>query len=193
LGSLFSPDGLRAASLQLAFGLMYSCGLRPSECVKLRCADYDARAGAITVTATKFNGQRIVPLSDSTAAAAESHLAHVSAKPDDPMLPNTGGKPLDVRALEYAWKAARPVLLPDGGSWTRRPPRPYDCRHSYCVHTLERWLADGRDVNALMPFLSIYMGHSKLQDTYWYLTATDNLLDTASDLFWSYAGGGVDA
>ncbi len=56
--------------------------------------------------------------------------------------------------------------------------------------TLEGWLADGADVDAMMPRLSAYVGHRKVQDTYWYLSATDALLGTASDMFASYALGG---
>ena len=89
----------------------------------------------------------------------------------------TGGRPFDVRAVE-------------GAGWDRRPPRPYECRHSFCTHTIERWVAEGRDVNAMMPILSAYVGHSKVADTYWYLTATDALLDAASDMFWASVGGG---
>jgi hypothetical protein len=56
--------------------------------------------------------------------------------------------------------------------------------------TLEGWLASGVDVDAMMPRLSAYVGHRKVQDTYWYLSATDALLGTASDMFASYALGG---
>ena len=55
---------------------------------------------------------------------------------------------------------------------------------------LEGWLAAGLDVDAMMPRLSAYVGHRKVQDTYWYLSATDALLGTASDMFASYALGG---
>ena len=51
-------------------------------------------------------------------------------------------------------------------------------------------MASGVDVDAMMPYLSAYLGHRKIADTYWYLTATDVLLDSASNMFKEYAAGG---
>lgn len=192
LSGIYSPDGLRARSASAMCGLMRACGLRPSECVRLRVGDYDAGRGAIAVIATKFNRSRIVPLSDSAAQHVESHLSSIPAgHAAAPVFPRTGGRPFDLKALEYAWQITRDVLLPDGeAEWGRRPPRPYDCRHAFATRTLEGWLASGVDVDAMMPYLSAYLGHQKIADTYWYLSATDRLLGTASSMFESYAGGG---
>ena len=195
LSCLHSPDGLRARSAVAMCGLMRACGLRPSECCRLTVGDYDARTATLSVVATKFNRSRLVPLGDSAAARIESHLSAVPAThAAHPMFPRTGGRPFDVRALEYAWQLTRDALLPDGETaWGRRPPRPYDLRHTMITKTLEGWLAAGVDVDAMMPRLSAYVGHRKLQDTYWYLSATDALLGTASDMFATYAfGGGRD-
>jgi hypothetical protein len=43
------------------------------------------------------------------------------------------------------------------------------------------------DVNKLLPQLSVYLGHAKPQNTYWYLTATPELLRNAGSRFESYA------
>jgi integrase/recombinase XerD len=190
LSQLYSPDGLRAKSLSTLFGLMYSTGMRPSECIHLTFDDYDSLNGTIFVRQTKFNRERLVPLSSTTAEALEAH-ARVMTKSSktDQIFQRTGGTSFDVRAVEYGWQLARQVLLPDSEQWSSRPPRPYDCRHSFCTHTIEKWVANGCDINAMMPLLSTYVGHSKIADTYWYLTATESLLDVASDIFWASVGG----
>lgn len=192
LSGIHSPDGLRARSAVAMCGLMRACGLRPSECCRLAVGDYDARTATLSVVATKFNRSRLVPLSDGAAARVESHLSSLpGARDGDPMFPGTGGRPFGVRGLDYAWRLVRDALLPDGvTAWDRRPPRPYDVRHTMITKTLEGWLASGVDVDAMMPRLSAYVGHRKVQDTYWYLSATDSLLGTASDMFGSYALGG---
>ena len=192
LSKIYSPDGLRARSASAMCGLMRSCGLRPSECVRLTVGDYDPSTGVISVIATKFNRSRLVPISDSAATRIESHLSTIPAgHAGAPLFPRTGGRPFDVRALEYAWQITRDVLLPDGAvRWNRRPPRPYDCRHAFATKTLEGWLASGADIDAMMPYLSAYLGHRKLADTYWYLSATDGLLGTASNMFGDYVLGG---
>ena len=45
------------------------------------------------------------------------------------------------------------------------------------------WHQEGKDVNALLPHLSVYLGHVQPECTYWYLTATPDLLMAAADRF----------
>ena len=47
------------------------------------------------------------------------------------------------------------------------------------VSTLVRWYRDGVDVERHLPELSTYLGHAHITDTYWYLTATPELLQHA--------------
>jgi hypothetical protein len=42
----------------------------------------------------------------------------------------------------------------------------------------------------MAPNLSVYLGHLNLQKSYWYLTATPELLGTAAERFQRYADGG---
>ncbi len=65
----------------------------------------------------------------------------------------------------------------------RRPPRLYDIRHSFACHTILRWLENGEDVNQKIYLLSVYMGHVKPADTYWYPTSTPELLASACERF----------
>lgn len=95
----------------------------------------------------------------------------------------TGGKQLKLRNLEYAMQLIRTVLLPETQNWVNRPPRLYDIRHSFACHTLLKWLKNGIDVNAKILYLSTYLGHVKVADTYWYLTGSPELMDFASYSF----------
>jgi hypothetical protein len=49
------------------------------------------------------------------------------------------------------------------------------------------WCREGTDVQALLPTLSVYLGHVRPQESYWYLTATLELLGTAAERFRVYA------
>jgi integrase len=60
-------------------------------------------------------------------------------------------------------------------------------RHTFAVRRLLSWYSQGMDVNKLLPNLSVYLGHAKPQNTYWYLTATPDLLRKAGSRFESYA------
>ena len=46
---------------------------------------------------------------------------------------------------------------PAGG----QQPRPYDFRHHFAYANVERWMAQGKDVTAMLPYLARYMGHAE--------------------------------
>jgi integrase len=54
--------------------------------------------------------------------------------------------------------------------------RIHDARHSFAVATLLDWYRQGLDVQALMPRLSVYLGHIDPAATYWYLTGSPELM-----------------
>jgi integrase/recombinase XerD len=67
----------------------------------------------------------------------------------------------------------------------RRPgdrggPRIHDLRHFFAVQTLLKWYRTGADVEARLPQLATYLGHVHVRDSYWYLSATPELLKLAT-------------
>ena len=63
----------------------------------------------------------------------------------------------------------------------RRPP------HLRSGHLLG-WYRDGADVQARLPLLSTYLGHTDPRHTYWYLSAAPELLALAADRMQRYPG-----
>jgi integrase len=55
-------------------------------------------------------------------------------------------------------------------------PRLHDLRHTFAVNTLLGWYRDGVDVQARLPLLSTFLGHVHPANTYWYLSATPQLM-----------------
>ena len=53
------------------------------------------------------------------------------------------------------------------------------------------WYQEDINVHARLPHLSVYLGHVKPEYTYWYLTATPELLRQAGDVFEQHAEGGL--
>jgi hypothetical protein len=56
------------------------------------------------------------------------------------------------------------------------------------VNTLLGWYRDDADVQALLPLLSTYLGHTDPRHTYWYLSAAPELLALAADRMQRHAG-----
>lgn len=53
-------------------------------------------------------------------------------------------------------------------------------RHHFAYANVERWMAQGIDVAAMLPYLSTYMGHGSVESTYYYV-------HTSPDFMASYA------
>lgn len=64
-----------------------------------------------------------------------------------------------------------------------RRPRIQDLRHAFAVRRLVRWYEEGADVSQKMLALSTYLGHVKVTDTYWYLSAVPELMTIAAQRF----------
>jgi integrase/recombinase XerD len=43
------------------------------------------------------------------------------------------------------------------------------------------WYRSGQDVERLLPVLSTYLGHAHVTDTYWYLSASPELMGLARE------------
>ena len=48
-------------------------------------------------------------------------------------------------------------------------PRAYDFRHHFACANIMKWMNEGKDVHAMLPYLMTYMGHSSLESTYYYI------------------------
>ena len=61
---------------------------------------------------------------------------------------------------------------PAGG----QQPRPYDFRHHFAYANIERWMAQGNDVTAMLPYLARYMGHASIESTYYYIHTSPDFM-----------------
>ncbi len=66
------------------------------------------------------------------------------------------------------------------GPHAHHGPRLHDFRHRFAMHTLVQWSRSGQDVERRLPVLSTYLGHVRVSDTYWYLTACPELMGLAT-------------
>lgn len=178
-GTIAAP--MSSATLQALISLIAATGLRVGEALAL---DRDAGPDAAMLTVTGKNDQtRRVPLHPTTVSMLARYAARrdrLCPHPASPALfiTSTGQR---ARQRGVAETFARLVVLagittPPG----RRRPRVHDLRHTFAVTTLTQWYRDGADVQAKLPMLSAYLGHSCPEATYWYFQATPELLALAA-------------
>jgi integrase/recombinase XerD len=177
---------LRAATAETVIGLLAATGLRSGEVVRLNHSDIDLTARTLRVVATKRNTSRELIVHESTAAAlavyARLRQESFPAASSPGFFVSTTGHRLSQSTLNSTFRllVRAAGLEPLPGSRARRP-RPHDMRHSFAVSCLVAWYRAGEDVQAHLPALSAYLGHSEPKDTYWYLSAVPELLALASD------------
>lgn len=183
-GEMVPP--LRAATFQTLIGLLAVTGMRSGEALRLNGGDVDLTTGTIAILATKFNKSRIVVAHPTTREALAGYASlrdqRWPIRHDTAFFVSNSGARLSPSSLYagFGQLLERTGLTPPANA-RRRRPRPHDLRHSFAVATLLDWYRNDRDVAALLPSLSAWLGHAQPKDTYWYLSAVPELLAAASE------------
>ena len=180
-----SLSGLKAHTYATLIGLLACTGMRVGETLAIDCSDIDWQQGALLVRHSKFDKSREVPLHPTTVQALRAYgqardqcLPRISSPA---FLLSLAGTRLNYKNVHFYFLR----LLNRAGLADRQPRRPriHDLRHTFAIRTLCRWYREGMDVQACLPALSTYLGHVCPSQTYWYLTATPDLLKAASGRF----------
>jgi integrase len=174
---------IQAATLEAIVGLLWATGLRVAEALRLDNGDLDPGDQTLFVRESKGGRSRIVPVDESVMAA----LLHYQRVRDEAfsrpkcssLFVSTVGRRWHGGNLGAAFKMVV-ATLDLGTTSAGRAPRLGDLRHSFAVSTLLAWHLDDRDVNAMLPVLSTYLGHVSPSSTYWYLSASPELLAAAA-------------
>ena len=181
---LSGTTGLRPLTYGTLLGLLTVTGMRSGEVVSLDRDDFDLVDGVVTVRDSKFGKTRLIHLHESTKKALNSYAGQ-----RDCLCPNPQGPGffLDERGIRITdWKLRWTFAKLAQRTGLRAPsdchghgPRLHDIRHTFACKTLLSWYRDGVDVECRLPRLATWLGHAKISDTYWYLTATPELMQAA--------------
>jgi integrase/recombinase XerD len=166
---------LRHLIMPEVFRLLYGCGFRVSEVLKLQVRDVDLNQGIITVRQGKFRKDRLVPPALPLVNRLRKYAAHFENRPPNAIFfPAPSGRPF---SLYTVYRLFRQLLLQCGISHGGRGkgPRIHDARHLFAVRALRRWYQDGADLDAKLPLLATYLGHVNLSETQHYLHLTAEL------------------
>jgi len=172
----------RTATYRTLIGLLATTGLRIGEAIGLDRDDFDAMNGVLRIRNGKFGKSRELPLHSSTVAAIDHYLRRV----DRPRLPSNGSalflSPAGTRLLYVNAQNTFQRLVRHCGIMPRSAacrPRPHDLRHSFAVNTILDAYRNGNDPGTRLAILSTYLGHINPAQTYWYLSASPELLKLA--------------
>lgn len=170
------------AAIGTLIGLVAATGLRSGEAIGLDVEDLD-RDGQLLWVVGKYAKQRLVPLHPSTIVALDAYLqvrSTTPASPTGPLLVGPRGRRLNSNTARGLFRA----VVNDCGLEPRpgcSAPRLHDFRHSFAVDSLIDAHRNGVDVDARIATLATYLGHVDPANTYWYLTASPQLMAIVTD------------
>ena len=191
---LLPIGGLRPLTYRTLFGLLWATGLRISEALHLKPQDVDREREMLTIRQTKFRKSRLVPLHPTTVRAltryVDARQRKLSGLTLETFFVSDLGKQLPDRTVHSTFEKLRARL-----GWVARgghaAPRIHDLRHSFICQGLLRSYQQHEPIDNVIDALSTYVGHAKVSDTYWYVTATPELMAVAAQRFVSFVEGGA--
>lgn len=188
--TLSSP--LRVATYRTLIGLLAVTGMRVGEAINLDRDDFDARYAVLVIRHAKFNKTREIPLHATTVAALRRYLARRDRQRGQARTPALLISPAGTRLLycNVHWTFQRLVRQAGLVARTRScRPRIHDLRHSFAVQTLIDAYQNGVDTQQRLTVLSTYLGHVDPGRTYWYLSASPELLGRAAERLEQHGDG----
>ena len=155
--------------------ILYCSGLRISEALALKVGDVDLDQGFLVIRDAKFGKSRKLPISHSLLECLRiyriTNASYIGVDTDNWFFPNAKGERYSQRTF---YDKFRQILWQAGISHRGRGkgPRVHDLRHTFAVHSLQQNVDMGKDIYASLTGLMVYLGHSKISSTEYYLRLT---------------------
>ncbi len=178
--------------VQMVLILTYALGLRIHETLSITLNDIDIDNLVITIQQSKFYKSRLVTFNSQIKDVIKKYLKWrmEQKQPSSSkahLFIGKNNQPFNIETMRKIFERLREkagIKRYDGAKYQ---PRLHDLRHTFAVNRLVGWYQENKNVQQLLPILSVYMGHKHLAHTSVYLTMTDDLLQEAKMRFEKYA------
>ncbi len=166
----FNLPSIRHLAAPVIFRLLYSCGLRPGEALRLKRYHVNFETGILFIEESKGHKDRNVAMSEEMTDLMKKFdiMASVFAKDRTYFFPKPDGNGYSLQWLE---KLFQEIWAGSDLSMQKRP-RLYDFRHTFATKCMLKWISEGKNLYAMLPYLSTYMGHECYSDTAYYIHLT---------------------
>ena len=175
-------------SYSIIFRLIYACGLRVSEVVKITIEDINFNENTINIIDSKRHISRLVVFSNSMKQCLEKYLQLFEIR-CGLLFRNTRCGKINKNAFHKYYK----LILKR--SRLNINAHIHDLRHVFCNKAFNQMLESGYDENVVIVYLYKYMGHKTITETEYYLHFTDydkNKLLETNETFTKDLYEGVD-
>lgn len=173
------PHPLMSATYRTYIGLLAVTGMRAGEAIALDYGDVNWSESLLVVRNAKFGKSREIVLHLTTLVALREYDSqrrrHMPRPRTSAFFVSTVGTRLNYNNVAVVFhELTRRIGL--GPRSVRCRPRLHDLRHTFAVSTILDWYRTGLDAAERMHLLTTYLGHTQPAYTYWYLSATPELL-----------------
>ena len=155
--------------VQAIFYVMYFCGIRCVEARMLKTEDVNIDEMYFIIRNSKNHNDRKLFITDEVIKVLKSLDGRLSMIIPD----RTYFFSIYVNGYlssQFISTNFRKVWTNAGMSMDVTPrPRAYDFRHHFACANIMKWMNEGKDIHAMLPYLMTYMGHSSLESTYYYI------------------------
>lgn len=153
-------------SYSILFRLLYSCGLRISEVIKININDINFKENTINIIDSKRHISRLVVLSNSMKTCLANYIKLFNIN-NELVFKNARN---NINASKSLRKYYRKIL---NLSNLNKNSHVHDLRHCFCNKAFTQMLDKGYDENVVIVYLYKYMGHKNISETEYYLHFTD--------------------
>ncbi|EQB89772.1 integrase [Clostridium punense] len=159
---------------QIIFRLYYCCGLRLVEACNLKVKDVDLDDGILKIIQSKGNKDRLVYMADDVTELCKEYNKRISSEITirEWFFP---GRILEqpIRKTSMDKKFKQLWNMTPFANTCDKTPTIHALRHTFVVNRMNEWMLQGISLNTMMPYLSRYLGHSSVEDTFYYYHQVD--------------------
>lgn len=180
--------------VQAVLKTIYFLGLRPGEAIRMTISDIHLKDGSYAlIRETKFHKSRMVPFNSQVASMFSELMSwrrknNVRCDENAPLFIDKRGNGFNLCSLQYAFRLicdAACIHRTDRES-SHSDVRMMDLRHTFATNRMTAWYKEGRDMQAMLPILSTYLGHDHIDSTAVYISFVPELLHEAGRKFEDY-------
>lgn len=190
----YKADPYLVIEFPIIIRLLYCCGLRLGETLKLNMMDVDLENGILRLVNTKGDKHRLVPMDlGMTEILSKYCLAmNLHGKDCKWLFPSSRS---NGHISDHAVKHRFERILQENGirlenrQKYERGPCLHCMRHVFAFKSFAKAEQEGRHLDDAIPYLSVYLEHDGLNETEKYLKFSNELFPESIDAFGNFMSG----